>query len=264
MKYLSTSLLKNSVVIPLLLNVIQTVHAQKLPAIQTNSIKAPENIKIDGKPTEWPKFEAYNNATEFFYIISNDDNNLYLVVQATHYVIITKIAAGGITFTLKSNDKSNIASPVSITYPWIPPMYGQYVSTPLRTNKTFSDRQLAELNDNISGHIKEIPISGAKGITDPSISLYNDIGIKANGLVDHQKVYTCEIAIPLKYIQQVFNANGGFNYRIQVNGFDTSGKDGTVVIGGRSADPSAAPVSHDAGNFLLAPTYLEGSYTLAK
>lgn len=270
MKNLITFLLKNSAVIVLLLNGIQTVQAQKLPTIQTGSVKAPENIKIDGKPTEWPKFEAYNNATEFFYTISNDKNNLYLAVQATYHGIIAKIVAGGITFTIKNNDKINQITPFAITYPYyMEDRQGTWnrprnVSYDLRSNPILSESQRSLLNDQISGLVKEIPLTGAKGINDASISIYNELGIKANGLVDSQKAYTCEIAIPLKYIEQVIDANGKFNYRLQVNGLDTSGKNGTVVIGGRGLDPSASPVSDNNANFLVSPTYFEGTYTLAK
>lgn len=238
--------------------------AQKLPGTQTESVSAPKNIKVDGKPTEWLQFQAYNNAIECFYTLSNDTDNLYLAVQATDHGIIQKIAAGGITLTMRSIDKKLTAAPVSITYPLIPPMYGQGISYTLRTNKTLSDKQLAELNTNISGHIKEIPFTGAKGVTDSVISIYNDLGIKAAGQIDRQKAYTCELAIPLKYIEQVLDATGKFKYRIQVNGMDTSGKDGIIVVGGVSIGASEAPVSHDNSSFLLSPTYLQGIYTLAK
>ncbi len=261
MKNFITSSLKISVVIALLLNGIQTVDAQKLLTVQTIGVKAPENIKIDGKPTEWPRFEAYNNANEFFYTISNDNNNLYLVVQATYHAIISKIVDGGITLTIKNSDKTSKTVPFTITYPYMlnPPS----VSYTLRTNNTFSDEELAALNTKISGPIKEIPLTGAKSIKEDSISIYNDLGIKANGLVDHQKAYTIELAIPLKYIEQI-DANGKFSYRLQVNGLDTSGKNGIIVVGGRGTEPSAAPVSDSNANFLTSPTYFDGTYTLAK
>jgi hypothetical protein len=245
-----------------LFNAPVTLRAQSLPKVQTVSVRAPKDIKIDGIPTEWPKFGAYNNATEFYYTISNDDNNLYLAVQATYHAIISKIVDGGITLTIKNSDKSNKVEPFTITYPYMlnPPS----VSYPLRTNKTFSDKQLSALNKEISGPIKEIPLTGAKGIKGDSISIYNDLGIKANGIVDHQKAYTIELAIPLKYIEQVIDANSNFSYRLQVNGLDTSGKNGIVVVGGRGSEPSAAPVSDSNANFLVSPTYFEGTYTLAK
>lgn len=53
--------------------------AQKLPGVQTSSLWAPENLKIDGKTTEWNgTFQAYNKAADIFYTISNDDKNIGL------------------------------------------------------------------------------------------------------------------------------------------------------------------------------------------
>ena len=57
-------------------------HPQKLPNLQTTSLRAPASIKIDGKTTEWNnRFQAYNKATEVSYTIANDKDKLYLVIQ---------------------------------------------------------------------------------------------------------------------------------------------------------------------------------------
>ena len=74
-----------------------SAQAQKLPNVQKDGVRAPANIRIDGKTTEWDnKFEAYNKATDVFYTISNDDNYLYVTVQATQAAIIRKIIGGGV------------------------------------------------------------------------------------------------------------------------------------------------------------------------
>jgi hypothetical protein len=39
-------------------------NAQKLPNVQQVSLRAPANIKIDGKATEWSGFKALNTATD--------------------------------------------------------------------------------------------------------------------------------------------------------------------------------------------------------
>ena len=71
--------------------------AQKLPTEQQVSLRAPAGLKIDGKATEWDnKFQAYNHHTDFYYTIANDDNNLYLIVQANEPAIIKRILKGGI------------------------------------------------------------------------------------------------------------------------------------------------------------------------
>lgn len=67
------------------------VTAQKLPNIQQAGLKAPENIKIDGKATEWGKFNAFNGATDVFYSIANNEKHLYLIVQTTSYNITIKL-----------------------------------------------------------------------------------------------------------------------------------------------------------------------------
>ncbi|HCN82336.1 MAG TPA: hypothetical protein DIT07_01770, partial [Sphingobacteriaceae bacterium] len=83
-KALSTSLLLFLIGILYLIIIPVTTSAQKLPNIQEASLRAPAGIKVDGKATEWNnQFQAYNKATEIFYTISNDDDKLYLAVQAT-------------------------------------------------------------------------------------------------------------------------------------------------------------------------------------
>jgi len=99
-----------------------STNAQKLPNVQTASLRAPANTKIDGKPTEWDnKFQAYNHATEVYYTLANDDDKLYLVVQATDRQIINKIIGGGVTFTVQKSGKKNDKGGISITYPLFAP-----------------------------------------------------------------------------------------------------------------------------------------------
>src|SRR5476651_452394 len=80
--------------------------AQKLPTVQIGSLRAPANIKIDGKATEWGnQFQAYNNHVEFYYTLSNDDKNLYLTVQATEKEIVRRIMNGGISLVVNKTGK---------------------------------------------------------------------------------------------------------------------------------------------------------------
>src|SRR6187402_1229772 len=78
-----------------------TATAQKLPGKQKISLRAPGNIKIDGKADEWDnKLQAYNNATETSYTISNNGETLFLTIQSTYRDVVYKILTGGITFTI--------------------------------------------------------------------------------------------------------------------------------------------------------------------
>src|SRR6202012_131420 len=87
-------------VLPAFLLLIITANAQKLPGKQEESVRSPGNIKIDGRAVEWGgQFAAYNKSTQLFYIVSNNDDNLYLTVQATDSATIQRIIAHGLTFT---------------------------------------------------------------------------------------------------------------------------------------------------------------------
>lgn len=61
---------------------LSVAFAQKLPKVQTTSVWAPPNIKIDGKTTEWnDRFQAHNTGNHVFYTLSNDNKNLYLALR---------------------------------------------------------------------------------------------------------------------------------------------------------------------------------------
>src|SRR4051812_4300384 len=76
--------------------------AQKLPKIQEQSIKAPANIKIDGKATKWEgKFQAYNPGSRVFYTLCNDSENLYLIACMEEKNGNFKAIGKGITLTIQ-------------------------------------------------------------------------------------------------------------------------------------------------------------------
>ncbi len=107
--------------------------AQRLPSKQKGNVRAPTDIKIDGKAGEWDyKFQAYNIASRMFYTVSNDDENLYLTVYLNDRFASGKILQGGLTLTLPPPSKS--AGDISVTYPAVPKKftdeYDRLVSSP--------------------------------------------------------------------------------------------------------------------------------------
>lgn len=236
--------------------ICNTALAQKLPSVQKEPMKAPANVKIDGIPTEWDDaFKANNNATDFKYLLANDANNLYIVIQTDYPGSAQKIVAGGITLTLSSVDKKN---QVALTYPTMPGQYSQGVSYSLRTPET-TQKEIQELTARLNDHVKEIKVEGLADITEP-ISLYNELGIKAAQYISDKRLYTIEFCLPLKYLQSVVQ-NGVLNYKMQVNGLMAG--DG-IVVGGHSMDATDQPATHGSPNYLIAPTYLTSTYTLAR
>jgi len=258
MKRSTILVLKRSLTVLALVSASIVASAQKLPNIQKNSLAAPTSIKIDGKAIEWDDtFQAYNKSTDVYYSIANSADNLYLVVQATDPDIISKIISGGITFTIKNADKKNTTDAVTITYPLKPKPAPRAASAPgapgtvtsvglgggsgrgmggggmgrggtstggggvaakLKDEGPISDDDLAALNKQVSDNIKEIKITGVKEFADSSVSIYNDEGVHAAGLINSKKAYTCEFSIALKYLQPEIGIAGTFNYNIMLNG----------------------------------------------
>ena len=155
-----------------------TANAQKLPNVQPAGIYAPADVKVDGKATEWNnQLQAYNKSTAVFYTMANNNDNLYLAVQATDKTIIDKILVGGITLTISSNDKKAI--PVSITTPLLPATNKAAVTKKTNSKDPLVETELPEINKAISGGLKEMAVKGITAIPDSAIFIiyrYSRIG----------------------------------------------------------------------------------------
>ncbi|WP_448702459.1 hypothetical protein ACFGVR_08915 [Mucilaginibacter sp. AW1-3] len=263
--------------------------AQKLPNIQQGSVRAPADIKIDGKVTEWDnQFKAYNHATDIFYTLSNDDENLYLTVQATDGAIIRKINSGGVCLTIQPSGKKNDKDGMRVVYPVIiattqGKMAGRVIMvSSVRRSATPNNEQpsekeadsvMAARNKQFSQRAKWIGALGFKDL-DSLISVYNEDGLKAAGRYDNKGVFTCEIAISLKRIGFSVDKPIKFSYHILLNGVSMFGSDRPVqaisIIGGGMPMPMSSSeggpgmtVMMDGGGG-AAPTDFWGEYTLAK
>jgi hypothetical protein len=248
------------------------VIAQKLPNIQIASLRAPANIKVDGKATEWVnQFQAYNNKTEIFYTIANDNENLYLAVQATDEAVIKKIVMGGITFTANKRDAKNTAA---FTFPAYDSSnnssYFKFNNSKIDA-QTNADSLMNIYNKELSTRYKLIGIAGVNTITDSLLAIYNKEDIMAAARFDSKLNYTYEIAVPLKYLK--VNASGKFMYNIKLNAATIDGGKVKII----SPRPNlnllvyidAKGVTNQLGNdpqsfSLAAPTDFWGEYTLAK
>lgn len=248
--------------LPLVLNISIVSLAQKLPVKQEASVIAPVGVKVDGKTTEWGNFQAYNPATEISYTMANDNDKLYFACSATEAEVIQKIVTGGITLSISPVDKKSVIEPVAITYPIVPWLNAQ-IDYLIKPHAPLNESTVKLVNDKISGHLKEIKISGVKEFPDSSISVYNDKGIIGGHYISSNKAYTYELAFPLSLISQIVNNQDTFNYKVQVNGMDMKT---TIVVGGTSGNgstPSDQALPHGA-LFDMSPTYFNSTYTLAK
>jgi hypothetical protein len=242
-------------------------------------LRAPSNIKIDGKAIEWHnEFQAYNKATDVFYTICNDDNNLYLVIQAKSPQIIEKIILGGISFSINTSGTKHDKNGVIVTYPEYdkknPSFYIMLNNRPkptndLQKNKMQTDSFINVRNAQLQDKLKLIGVNGIKTIADNTISIYNEEGIKAMSLLDDQINYTCELAIPIKYIGLSIANPAKFSYNIKLNGtagnrdadIRKSGSGRFILFTAPDGTTQAQPATPQ-GMAMVYPTDFWGEYTL--
>lgn len=205
-----------------------TCIAQKLPNKQLNSLRAPADIKIDGKLAADVTFQAYNKAIETYYTISNDDVNLYLVVRSGHRGIATRIINGGLTLTIKPMAKK-AAEHVAITYPVFDSknrmtFIGRVIENGRGIEAVGKQADsLAKVNNGrMATKAKSIGVAGIPSV-DTLISVYNDDGIKAAGAFDGKLYYNYELAVPLKYIQGLLTGDKKFAYQVKINATEDKG-----------------------------------------
>jgi len=199
---------------------------QKLPNVQETGVRAPFNIRIDGKDLEWNnRFQAHNTNTDILYTICNDDENLYLVAQISNQAALTKIMAGGLTFIVQKSNKKTNKGGISLTYPAFDK--GVHLSFSLRSTDEFppppdmtakiADSVMKMNNNKISAKAKFIRINGMKDI-DTLLSIFNQDGVRAAGYFDNKKVYICEISVSLKNLGLSINDSQKFLYHLLLNG----------------------------------------------
>ncbi len=256
---------------------------QKLPKIQTASVRASKSVKVDGKLSDANnKFSAYNSGQHIYYTISNDDNNLYLTAFTDDKLGSAKVFRGGITFTVVNPTKGK--NDVSVTFPAIKSrMEGINITevNPLNTLKLLDvdttntakvDSLLASSNSKLKTIYKQIHVTGVTEIVDPFIPVYNIQNILVGAGFDKKLRYTYELAIPLKYIQALAGTSKSFKYNIRLNSepivqVKSMPNPGRIMIleplkvaGGQGS--AIAPSLDD--EFLFNTTNFSGEYTLAK
>jgi len=203
----------------LLLCICLIAQAQKLPNIQSAGVYAPANVKIDGKTTEWNnQFQAYNNNANLFYTLANDAGNLVLVVQTTDRTTIEKIMRNKLSFIIAGKNGS-----LTLKTPGVTTQTNKDVNRAMARKEAITDSLLTALNKGLTTSYKEMEVTGLAGVTEPKIPVYNDLGIMVAARVDMAKAFTCELAIPLKYLSPYLSADGSFNYNIKVNGIKLGG-----------------------------------------
>ncbi|WP_121197685.1 hypothetical protein [Mucilaginibacter gracilis] len=274
MKYKTT--FRNILILYIL--IVNFAYAQKIPNIQTTSLKIPDNIKFDGKANKWNNnFQAYNHATNLYYSIANNDKLLYLIFQIKQPDIITKVFLGGVTLTISSAINPQKFK-TSVTYPVFigqkAPLYSIFKNKPKKSNDSIQyamqvDSFIYNLNNTFLNNLKLIIVEKNENATD-TISIYNQQGIKVASRFDNNFYFTCEIGIPIKLFDQSSSASE-YNYNIRLNGssvqkgkiqFSSNGR--FIIISNAQGKPvDAIPVIPETMNTTF-PTDFGGKYKMLK
>jgi len=220
--------------------------------VQKVSVRAPDNIRIDGNSSEWQdKLQVYNTPDRIFYTLSNDDNNLYLTVRAPGPYAIEKIMMGGITLSISHSVDKKIrekdAGKVAVTFPIlhneddinnisINRFNWQILKKDTVANKGKMDELNRMLSKKLAAVTKEIMVSGIKDISEPALSVYNTEGIKAMDGFNQKMNYTYELAIPLKYLGFSTSSPVPFSYNIKLSGPRNSNSSDIAIVNG-NPDP---------------------------
>jgi len=234
--------------------------AQKLPEVQPAAVWAPANIKIDGDANEWNyKFQAYNKTAGIYYTLSNNEDHLFLTVQATDPDMINKLVAGGLTLTIQKSGKKNDKDAARIIYPYFTKKNRPYFN--IKAEQAYSpvlkDSVVKADNKQLDYLMKTISVSNISGV-DTLITVNNENDIKVAEAFNNKLVYTWELSLGLKQLGINPASASKFAYHISI---------GDLVIKSLERKAEVNYTTDVAGynNSAAIPTYdFWGEYTLAK
>jgi hypothetical protein len=264
--------MKQIILLFLLTVAFVNAYTQKLPNKQEASLRAPTNVKIDGKTTEWGEFKAYNSATGLFYTLANDEQNLYLILKAGDKQMMSKIFGAGISLFFNSVSNTDKTSRGVISY-WKFPKERRFAIDEMMKDTAAND--IKAINNAISAALKTVVVKNLDDVKGDSLSVYNEYGIMAAGYLSNANTYTCEIAIPLKHLKSFINNKSALSYTLQANAVSLNSL--KVVVNGKVVENAAASPqmmemlnninqSDRSGGFreMMNDTNVSGEYTLAK
>lgn len=268
--------MKFKIVFTYLILAVSSTYSQKLPRIQQHGMKAPANVKIDGIDSEWKdSFCAFNNKTNLFYKIANDDSVLYLALKAEDLWAIRKIAFGGIELMISDRKSMNTVNTVRFTYPFYSPSYSPWLINvdefPTKTSniKNYSsqvDSVFLVKNKQLSKRIKLIGIGGGGLSLDTAVSIYNSYPITIKSKFNKQLAYFVELSIPRKSLPNV----NKFFYRITLSGASANKAKvnidqsrGRIFVTGKNVPNIVFPLNDEYLDFAF-PTYFSGAYSFIK
>lgn len=170
-------------------------------------------VVADGELNDWAdSLSMFNEETNLYYGLANDDKNVYLAIRSASKQDLTKILAGGISFSANIEGKKKNAP--TVIFPVLD-------RTPGKIRNSREQPEVEERQKQILSRIKDIRVAGFKEIIDGAISLQNTYGIRAAASFDKNSNLVQEIIIPLSLLNLSTANSGEVTYSIRVNGLQT-------------------------------------------
>ncbi len=203
---------------------------------QTLALKsAPATVKIDGAVSEWQGYqENENEKSKVKYIISNDKDNLYIVLRTKDRKKQQNILGAGVTFSIDTKGKKK--ETFRVTYPQ-PDM-----------NDLSEFEHLDEANFKMrlaANEFKKISLAGFQGFPMLLGAHKNDQGVFAaiSYTADGEMIY--EEVIPLKLFNATADMASEWAFNIKMNGLFL--KEGPMGMGGGGVAPAEPPAPSSGG-----------------
>ncbi|MHB1176763.1 MAG: hypothetical protein ACYCZO_00350 [Daejeonella sp.] len=199
------------IALALLANLSPAFSQKNADLITTKWAKKP--VVADGLLNDWPdSLTLYNKETKLHYNLANDETNIYLALKSTSKEDLTKIFAGGISFSANLENKKK--DPATVIFPVLD-------RTPGKNRNVREQPTMDEMQKRVLSRIKDIKVTGFKKIIDGGISLQNSYGIRAAVAFDKNNNLVQEIIIPLSLLNLSLSENDLVTYHIKINGVQT-------------------------------------------
>ncbi|MDB5030419.1 hypothetical protein [Mucilaginibacter sp.] len=202
---------------------------------------APAGVAIDGNSKEWGDKMTYTDVkTKIDYTLTNDKDNLYLVVRTKDATQQSSILGAGITLSIDTKGKKK--SSYIVTFPSSPADRDQsrYIDMP---------PQRIQGNTEMSAKFGKIHVEGFKDISEEELLVVNPYNILIAMSYDAASGYlTYEEAIPLALFHAGDLATKEWAFNIKLNpvqGHEKAGPKLTKVA--NTAKPTDKSAGKDAG-----------------
>ena len=174
---------------------------------QTMNLKpAPAVITIDGNAREWGDMPYTNDNGRISYTLSNDKDNLYLVIKTKDTVLQGDILGSGITFSIDRNGKKSTTFPANQLKDKSGYLYLNPTQVQIKAALT---------------KYRKIAVEGFPAIADEQLSTANLYGIQIAMGYDDAGYLVYEEAIPLTLFQADDPANKEWAFTVKINGLES-------------------------------------------